>query len=122
MTSSSLGTLFLQLTIDDLGICLPIQSTNQQMNVSNFTASRIAYDSELKSAFVITLESTSISACSFNSWASKAKFTGLCIRFADDFETSLDDWKPMYRGKDVSCFIIFFKINSELISIFFNYL
>ena len=28
------------------------------------------------------------------SWASKAKFTGLCIRFADDFETSLDDWKP----------------------------
>lgn len=21
-------------------------------------------------------------------------FTGLCIRFADDFETSLDDWKP----------------------------
>ncbi len=25
---------------------------------------------------------------------SKAQFTGLCIRFADDFETSLDDWKP----------------------------
>ena len=95
INTGSLGTLFLQLTIDDLGICLPIATTTQpQFNVSSFTTSRIAYDSELKSAFVITLESTSISACSFGSWASKAKFTGLCIRFADDFETSLDDWKP----------------------------
>lgn len=94
MNTGSLGTLFLQLTIDDLGICLPIATTQPQFNVSSFTTSRIAYDSELKSAFVITLESTSISACSFGSWASKAKFTGLCIRFADDFETSLDDWKP----------------------------
>ena len=94
INTGSLGTLFLQLTIDDLGICLPIATTQPQFNVSSFTTSRIAYDSELKSAFVITLESTSISACSFGSWASKAKFTGLCIRFADDFETSLDDWKP----------------------------
>lgn len=94
INTGSLGTLFLQLTIDDLGICLPIATTQHQFNVSSFTTSRIAYDSELKSAFVITLESTSISACSFGSWASKAKFTGLCIRFADDFETSLDDWKP----------------------------
>lgn len=22
------------------------------------------------------------------------RFMGLCLRFADDFETSLDDWKP----------------------------
>lgn len=95
INTGSLGTLFLQLTIDDLGICLPIVAMQQpQFNVSSFTTSRIAYDSELKSAFVITLESTSISACTMASWASKAKFTGLCIRFADDFETSLDDWKP----------------------------
>lgn len=25
---------------------------------------------------------------------SKGKFSNLCLRFADDFETSLDDWKP----------------------------
>lgn len=25
---------------------------------------------------------------------SKGRFVGLCLRFADDFETSLDDWKP----------------------------
>lgn len=24
----------------------------------------------------------------------QARFSGLCLRFADDFETSLDDWKP----------------------------
>ncbi|KFM73897.1 hypothetical protein X975_01881, partial [Stegodyphus mimosarum] len=52
------------------------------------------YDTELKAAVVVTLESTRISACSCGSLVSKAKFTGLCIRFADDFETSLDDWKP----------------------------
>ena len=68
INTGSLSTLFLQLTIDDLGICLPIAGMQQQQqpqfNVSTFTTSRIAYDSELKSAFVITLESTSISACS----------------------------------------------------------
>ena len=36
----------------------------------------------------------SISACSSGSLVSKGKFTGLCLRFADDFETGLDDWKP----------------------------
>lgn len=25
---------------------------------------------------------------------STGKFFGLCLRFADDFETTLDDWKP----------------------------
>jgi len=37
---------------------------------------------------------SSISACSSVSLVSKGKFTGLCLRFADDFETGLDDWKP----------------------------
>lgn len=25
---------------------------------------------------------------------SKGKFSNLCLRFAEEFETSLDDWKP----------------------------
>lgn len=25
---------------------------------------------------------------------SKGRFVGLCLRFAEDFEASLDDWKP----------------------------
>lgn len=43
---------------------------------------------------VVTLESTSISACSSGSLVSKGKFVGLCLRFAEDFETSLDEWRP----------------------------
>jgi hypothetical protein len=51
-------------------------------------------DVESRGAVVITLESTSNSACSSGSLVSKGRFMGLCLRFADDFETSLDDWKP----------------------------
>ncbi|KAH1010974.1 hypothetical protein HUJ04_000423 [Dendroctonus ponderosae] len=33
-------------------------------------------------------------ACSSGSLVSKGKFSNLCLRFAEEFETSLDDWKP----------------------------
>ena len=91
-SSPNMGTLFLQLTVDDLGICLPI--SNNLSATSATLGSRISYDSELKSALVITLDSTRISACSCGPLVSKAKFNAFCFRFADDFETSLDDWKP----------------------------
>ena len=51
-------------------------------------------DSESGGAVVVTLESTSISACSSGSLVSKGRFVGLCLRFTDDFEISWDDWKP----------------------------
>lgn len=35
-----------------------------------------------------------IGACSSGALVSKGRFVGLCLRFADDFEASLDDWKP----------------------------
>lgn len=84
-----LSTLFLQLTVEDMGICLPLNplpltSWGQQRNVFE----------ESRGAVVITLENTSISACSSGSLVSKGKFSNLCLRFADDFENSLDDWKP----------------------------
>lgn len=56
--------------------------------------SRGAHELEGRGAVVVTLESTSISACSSGSLVSKGRFVGLCLRFADDFEASLDDWKP----------------------------
>ncbi|RWS28252.1 hypothetical protein B4U80_06054, partial [Leptotrombidium deliense] len=90
--TQTLGTLFLQLTVDDFGICLPI--SNPSLFQSSNTGNKMNYEPELKSALVITLENTRVSACSCGSLVSKAKFTGLCFRFADDFETSLDDWKP----------------------------
>lgn len=61
---------------------------------TSWGVNRQVYDVESRGAVVVTLESTSISACSSGSLVSKGRFMGLCLRFADDFETSLDDWKP----------------------------
>uniref|UniRef100_A0A6P7G1L5 Transmembrane protein KIAA1109 homolog isoform X3 n=1 Tax=Diabrotica virgifera virgifera TaxID=50390 RepID=A0A6P7G1L5_DIAVI len=82
------GTLFLQLTVEDMGICLPLNP----LPLANWSQ-RNVYDDN-RGAVVITLENTSISACNSGSLVSKGKFTNLCLRFADDFENSLDDWKP----------------------------
>ncbi|PSN42909.1 Uncharacterized protein C0J52_12033, partial [Blattella germanica] len=90
LSSPHLGTLFLQLTVDDMGICLPLNPPP----LTSWGVNRQMYDAESRGAVVVTLESTSISACSSGSLVSKGRFVGLCLRFADDFETSLDDWKP----------------------------
>ncbi|CAG9815067.1 unnamed protein product [Phaedon cochleariae] len=83
-----LGTLFLQLTVEDMGICLPLNP----LPLANWSQ-RNVYE-ENRGAVVVTLENTSISACSSGSLVSKGKFSNLCLRFAEDFENSLDDWKP----------------------------
>ncbi|XP_043271443.1 transmembrane protein KIAA1109 isoform X4 [Venturia canescens] len=90
LSAPHLGTLFLQLTIDDIGICIPLNP----LPPKNWGLNRGLYDSESRGAVVITLENTSISACSSGGLVSKGSFVGLCLRFAEDFETSLDDWKP----------------------------
>lgn len=87
LSSPNLGTLFLQLTVEDMGICLPLNPLPITWNQRN------VYE-ESRGAVVITLENTSISACSSGSLVSKGKFSNLCLRFAEDFENSLDDWKP----------------------------
>ncbi|CAH1406051.1 unnamed protein product [Nezara viridula] len=83
-----LGTLFLQLTVEDMGICIPLNPPPPP------AWGRHLFAEDSCSAVLVTLESTSISACSWGSLVSKGRFVGLCLRFADDFETSLDDWKP----------------------------
>ncbi|KAL2098940.1 hypothetical protein ACEWY4_005420 [Coilia grayii] len=83
------STLFLQLTVNDLGICLPITSATQANHSIDFDAG---------SALVLTIESTLITACSSESLVSKGHFKNFCIRFAEGFETSWDDWKPEVRG------------------------
>ncbi|XP_017025561.1 bridge-like lipid transfer protein family member 1 isoform X1 [Drosophila kikkawai] len=88
IASSNLSTLFLQLTVEDMGICLPLKQVNTTFG------SRSYQDFDAKGAVVITLENTIISACNSGALVSKGKFQGLCLRFADDFETNLDDWKP----------------------------
>ncbi|XP_041436679.1 KIAA1109 L homeolog isoform X7 [Xenopus laevis] len=88
-SAQALGTLFLQLTVNDLGICLPITNAQQ----ANHTA-----DFDTGSALVLTIESTLITACSSESLVSKGHFKNFCIRFADGFETTWDDWKPEIRA------------------------
>ncbi|XP_046402633.1 transmembrane protein KIAA1109 isoform X3 [Ischnura elegans] len=101
LSSPHMGTLFLQLTVDDMGICLPLNALPSAYNMAHRKGThqqQSGMDSgmggESRGAVVVTLESTSISACSSGSLVSKGRFVGLCLRFADDFETSLDDWKP----------------------------
>ncbi|GAB0095271.1 Protein KIAA1109 [Sergentomyia squamirostris] len=89
LSTPSLSTLFLQLTVEDMGICLPLNP----LPPTNW-GQRSIQDFESHGAVVITLENTIISACNSGSLVSKGRFVGLCLRFADDFETSLDDWKP----------------------------
>uniref|UniRef100_A0A670YLK5 Bridge-like lipid transfer protein family member 1 n=1 Tax=Pseudonaja textilis TaxID=8673 RepID=A0A670YLK5_PSETE len=88
-SAQAFGTLFLQLTVNDLGICLPITNTPQTTHTT---------DLDTGSALVLTIESTLITACSSESLVSKGHFKNFCIRFADGFETSWDDWKPEIRG------------------------
>ncbi|XP_051784339.1 bridge-like lipid transfer protein family member 1 isoform X3 [Erpetoichthys calabaricus] len=88
-SAQAFSTLFLQLTVDDLGICLPITSTPQPNHTIDF---------DTGSALVLTIESTLITACSSESLVSKGHFKNFCIRFAEGFETTWDDWKPEVRG------------------------
>ena len=84
ISSQHIGTLFLQLNVTDIGVAIPI--TTDSFGVP--------LDSDSKGAIVCTVETTSISACSATSVASKGKFEDLCVRFCDDFNHTLDDWKP----------------------------
>ena len=82
ISSQHIGTLFLQLNVSDIGVAIPMMSDPNSK------------DSDSKGAIVCTVETTSISACSAESMVSKGKFEDLCIRFAEDFNHTLDDWKP----------------------------
>lgn len=69
LSAPHLGTLFLQLTVDDMGICVPLNP----LPPNNWGLSRGLYDGESRGAVVVTLESTSISACSSGSLVSKGR-------------------------------------------------
>ncbi|XP_029683365.1 bridge-like lipid transfer protein family member 1 isoform X11 [Takifugu rubripes] len=116
-SAQAFSTLFLQLTVNDLGICLPITSSTQKGHVAGpegggaeagaTTAvkqdrhagkANHSVDFDTGSALVLTIESTLITACSSESLVSKGHFKNFCIRFAEGFETSWDDWKPEVRG------------------------
>jgi hypothetical protein len=86
LSAQHIGTLFLQLNVQDIGLCVPL---NDPLN-----ATKQDYQYDTMCAVVATVESSSISACSAHATVSKGKFQQLCIRFTDDFNQFLDDWKP----------------------------
>ncbi|KAL0968995.1 hypothetical protein UPYG_G00220970 [Umbra pygmaea] len=119
-SAQAFSTLFLQLTVNDLGICLPITNTSLKGHIPGFEGIRSeagasrsigqqkytrkanhSIDFDTGSALVLTIESTLITACSSESLVSKGHFKNFCIRFAEGFETSWDDWKPEIHGEMV---------------------
>ncbi|KAJ8281426.1 hypothetical protein GJAV_G00067550 [Gymnothorax javanicus] len=110
-SAQAFSTLFLQLTVNDLGICLPITSTTQKGHFPVMERNSIpsceakcagkanhSLDFDSGSALVLTIESTLITACSSESLVSKGHFKNFCLRFAEGFERTWDDWKPEVRG------------------------
>lgn len=69
LSAPHLGTLFLQLTVDDMGICVPLNPLPPTWGLN-----RGLYDGESRGAVVVTLENTSISACSSGSLVSKGRY------------------------------------------------
>ena len=76
--------------MQDIGLCVPLTLDSGTLNTTKYGGGC----SENQGAIVATVESSSISACSAKSTVSKGKFQDLCIRFTDDFNHFLDDWKP----------------------------
>ncbi|XP_071510002.1 bridge-like lipid transfer protein family member 1 [Diadema antillarum] len=96
------STLFLQLTVTEMGICIPILPSMQQ----NQGVSMARADVECHSALVLTLESSLISACYSSSLVTRGSFHTICLRLTEDFQMAMDDWRPSsYENIMNSCVI-----------------
>ena len=62
-----------------------------------------------------TVETTSISSCSNISMVSKGKFEDLCVRFAEDFNHTLDDWKPDKEDDNLMNLCLVSEVDNNLI-------
>ena len=94
LSAQHVGTLFLQLNVQDIGLCVPLALDSMNTTKQGGAGGGGGGGLENQGAIVATVESSSISACSAKSTVSKGKFQDLCIRFTDDFNHFLDDWKP----------------------------
>ncbi|CAF4773419.1 unnamed protein product, partial [Rotaria magnacalcarata] len=51
---------------------------------------------------VFTLDQTTISACSCGAIMSSGSFEGFCFRFAENFQQTNPDWKPLRSSNSQS--------------------
>ena len=100
-TINELNLMF-QLHIVDLGIAVPLQQidhpTKLPENISNqsLTTRQSAPVVEESGDFLVfTLDQTTISACSSGAIISSGSFEGFCFRFAENFQQTNSDWKPV---------------------------
>ncbi|XP_022799728.1 uncharacterized protein KIAA1109-like isoform X2 [Stylophora pistillata] len=95
------GSLFLQLTVDQLGVCIPLYNGNQ--GIAQGFQMRYA-EQEPGPAMVLRVEQMLLTCCSSVSFVSKGKFNSFCLWFADKFDTDTEDWKPNFEsGSTARC-------------------
>uniref|UniRef100_A0A915K7L7 Fragile site-associated protein C-terminal domain-containing protein n=1 Tax=Romanomermis culicivorax TaxID=13658 RepID=A0A915K7L7_ROMCU len=81
----------LQITIDDgLYMVMPLLAV-QKSQIGSVGFQTL---DESNAALLVSLETTSIAVCSSGSLVSKGKFKGFCVRFIEDFDASIDAWRP----------------------------
>ena len=76
LSSQQVGTLFLQLNVQDIGICIPFLSPADIWAANTQLPSSKLDVGDSRGAIVATVESSSVSACSAGSTVSTGKFTG----------------------------------------------
>ncbi|XP_071951549.1 bridge-like lipid transfer protein family member 1 isoform X2 [Antedon mediterranea] len=97
-TAASTG-VFLQVSVQNLGLCVPT-TLIQRGNESHTSVSQ---EPESQQALVLTLDDSLISAHYCGALVSEGQFSNFCLRFADDFGMSLDDWKKQELEIANSC-------------------
>lgn len=90
-----------QLHILDLGVAIPLQQidhpTKPDYHSNRPFSARHTYSSYEDSTdfLVFTLDQTTISACSCGAIMSAGSFEGFCFRFAENFDQTNPNWKPI---------------------------
>ncbi|CAF3490546.1 unnamed protein product [Rotaria socialis] len=114
-TTNELNLMF-QLHIIDLGVAIPLQQIDQPTKLSSASKTTTDYQSnatlnqrhaymtfdESTDFLVFTLDQTTISACSCGAIMSSGSFEGFCFRFAENFQQTNPDWKPIRSSNSQS--------------------
>ncbi|XP_048589365.1 transmembrane protein KIAA1109 homolog isoform X3 [Nematostella vectensis] len=97
------GSLFLQLNIDMLGICIPLY--NAKDGAAQAFQMRCT-DPEPSAAMVLSVDEMMLSCCSSASFVSKGKFNRFCLWFPDKFDKQASDWRPSSDGIIMNSYVV----------------
>ena len=87
-----------RLHIVDLGIAIPLQQSDLSAKTTTIDTATLkpptCNQDESGDFLVLTLDQTTISACSRGAIISSGLFKGFCLRFAENFQLANSNWKP----------------------------